>query len=161
MGRPPRADEAKGIYHMLNRGNRREMLFHKTEGFEAFERMIAEALERSRIKFFSNSYCLLPNHWHLVVRPDVDGEMGRFGQWLGLTHTQRHYAHDHTSGYGHLYQGRFKSFPVQDDDHCILSRSAGMWSGTPTRRNCATGPTNGGSAVFGVGLMEQRRTSPY
>ena len=48
--------------------------------------------------------------WHMVVRPEVDGEMGRFGQWLGLTHTQRHHAHDHTAGDGHLYQGRFKSF---------------------------------------------------
>ena len=46
MGRPPRADEANGSYHMLNRGNRRELLFHKTEDFEAFERMMAEAIER-------------------------------------------------------------------------------------------------------------------
>ncbi len=117
MGRPPRADEANGIYHMLNRGNRREPIFHKTEDFEAFERMMVEALERSQIKLFA--YCLLPNHWHMVVSPEVDGEMGRFGQWLGLTHTQRHHAHYHTAGDGHLYQGRFKSFPVQDDDHFL------------------------------------------
>lgn len=115
MGRPVRADEARGIYHMLNRGNRRERIFHKQEDFEAFERIMAEALERSRIKLFA--YCLLPNHWHMVVSPEVDGEMGRFGQWLGLTHTQRYHAHYHTTGEGHLYQGRFKSFPVQDDHH--------------------------------------------
>jgi putative transposase len=66
---------------MLNRGNRREPVFHKTEDFEAFERMMVESLERSRIKLFA--YCLLPNHWHMVVSPEVDGEMGRFGQWLG------------------------------------------------------------------------------
>ena len=60
MGRPPRADEANGIYHMLNRGNRREPLFHKTEDFEAFERMMVEAIERSRIKLYA--YCLMPNH---------------------------------------------------------------------------------------------------
>ena len=117
MGRPPRADEANGIYHMLNRGNRREPVFHKTEDFEAFERMMVEAMERLQIKLFA--YCLLPNHWHLVVSPEVDGEMGRFGQWLGLTHTQRHLAHYHTAGDGHLYQGRFKSFPVQDDHHFL------------------------------------------
>jgi len=61
----------------------------------------------------------------MVVSPEVDGEMGRFGQWLGLTHTQRHHAHYHTAGEGrragegHLYQGRFKSFPVQDDGHFL------------------------------------------
>lgn len=117
MGRPPRADEANGIYHMLNRGNRREPIFHKKADFEAFERMMVEALERSQVQLFA--YCLLPNHWHLVVRPEVDGEMARFGQWLGLTHTQRHHAHYHTAGTGHLYQGRFKSFPVQDDSHFL------------------------------------------
>ena len=115
MGRPPRADEANGIYHMLNRGNRRAPIFLKSEDFEAFERMMAEALERSRIKLFA--YCLLPNHWHMVVSPEVDGEMGRFGQWLGLTHTQRHHAHYRSAGEGHLYQGRFQSFPVQADHH--------------------------------------------
>ena len=84
-GKTTRADEANGIYHMLNRGNRREPLFHKTEDFEAFERMMVEAIERSRIKLYA--YCLMPNHWHMVVSPEVDGEMGRFGQWLNPTHT--------------------------------------------------------------------------
>jgi putative transposase len=76
--------------------------------------MIVEAIERWQIRLFA--YCLLPNHWHMVVSPEVDGEMGRFGQWLGLTHTQRHPAHDHTAGEGHWHQGRFQSFPVQEDD---------------------------------------------
>ena len=61
MGRPPRADEANGIYHMLNRANRREPFFLKTEDYEAFERILAAAVARSRIKFFA--YCLMPNHW--------------------------------------------------------------------------------------------------
>ena len=50
-----------------------------------------------------------------VVSPQIDGEMGHFGQWLGLTHTQRYHAHYHTTGDGHLYQGRYKSFPVTLD----------------------------------------------
>ena len=45
--------------------------------------------------------------------------MGRFGQWVGLTHTQRYHAHYHTTGNGHLYQGRYKSFPVQSDGHFL------------------------------------------
>ncbi|MCG8649146.1 MAG: transposase, partial [Pirellulales bacterium] len=118
MGRPKRSDEAGVIYHMLNRANRRATIFHKQEDYEAFERILTEALERcSELELFA--YCLMPNHWHLVVRPTVDGEMSRFGQWLGLTHTQRYNAHYQTTGEGHLYQGRYKSFPVQDDDHFL------------------------------------------
>ena len=84
--------------HMLNRGNRREPFFHRTEDFEAFERIMVEAIERSHIKLYV--YCLMPNHWHRVVSPEVDGEMGRFGQWLDLTPTQRHHAQSHTAGDG-------------------------------------------------------------
>ena len=49
----------------------------------------------------------------------VDGEMGRFGHCIGLTHTQRYHARYHTAGEGPVYQGRLKSFPVQDDEHFL------------------------------------------
>ncbi len=117
MGRPKRADEAGGIYHMLNRANLRETIFYKASDYEAFEAIIQEALDKFDLKLFS--YCLLPNHWHMVVSPSVDGEMGRFGQWVGLTHTQRYHAHYDMVGLGHLYQGRFKSFPVEADEHYL------------------------------------------
>ena len=83
MGRAKRADEAGGIYHMLNRANRRQTIFHKPEDYEAFERMMEEALERSDLSLYS--HCLMSNHWHLVVSPKKNCEMGRFGQWLCLT----------------------------------------------------------------------------
>ena len=59
----------------------------------------------------------MPNHWHLVVWPREDGELSRFVGWLTLTHTQRWHAHRRSAGSGHVYQGRFKSFPIQEDDH--------------------------------------------
>jgi putative transposase len=65
------------------------------------------------------SYCLMPNHWHLVVWPRLDGELSDFGHFLTLTHTQRWHAHYHHAGTGHLYQGRFKSFPIEADDHFL------------------------------------------
>ena len=58
-------------------------------------------------------------HWHLVVRAHEDGELSRFAGWLTLTHTQRWHAHRRNAGTGHLYQGRFKSFPVQDEEHFL------------------------------------------
>ena len=117
MPRPPRADEAGALYHALNRGNARATIFHKDDDYAAFERILAEGLGRYEVRLLG--YELMPTHWHLVLRPDVDGEMSRFLRWVTATHTMRYHAHYHTSGAGHLYQGRFKSFPIQDDDHFL------------------------------------------
>jgi putative transposase len=61
----------------------------------------------------------MPNHWHLVLWPAKEGQLTAFLRWLTHTHTQRCHAHYHTAGTGHLYQGRFKSFPIQEDDHLL------------------------------------------
>jgi putative transposase len=90
-------------------------IFTKDEDFIAFERVLEEAVARTGTRLLS--YCLMGNHWHLVVWPREDDELSRFVGWLTLTHTQRWHAHRKSTGSGHLYQGRFKSFPVQDDDH--------------------------------------------
>ena len=115
MGRSPRADISGGIYHALNRGNAKNRIFFKDADYEAFERIVAEALEKFPVELFA--YQWMNNHWHMVLSPRKDGAMGRFLGWITLTHTQRYHAHRGTAGTGHVYQGRFKSFPVQDDDH--------------------------------------------
>lgn len=115
MPRPPRADEAGSIYHALNRGNLRADIFKKPEDFAAFEQILHEGLQRFEVELFA--YQLMSNHYHLVLQPLVDGEMSRFMGWVGGTHTMRYHAHYKTSGLGHVYQQRYKSFPVQDDDH--------------------------------------------
>ena len=117
MPRTPRADEAGGLYHALNRGNSRAAIFRKEADYEAFERILSEGLARYPVQLFC--YQLMPNHWHLVLRPSQDGEMSRFLRWVTATHTMRYHAHYHTSGTGHVYQGRFKSFPIQDDAHFL------------------------------------------
>ena len=117
MPRTPRADEAGGLYHALNRGNSRASIFRKEADYEAFERILSEGLARYPVQLFC--YQLMPNHWHLVLRPTQDGEMSRFLRWVTATHTMRYHAHYHTSGTGHVYQGRFKSFPIQDDAHFL------------------------------------------
>ena len=117
MPRPPRADEAGGLYHALNRANARLRIFRKVADYEAFERVLGEGLARYQVKLYC--YQLMPNHWHLVLRPSRDGEMSRFLRWVTATHTMRYHAHHHTSGQGHLYQGRFKSFVIEDDAHFL------------------------------------------
>jgi putative transposase len=90
-------------------------LFQKEADFEAFERVLLEAHERFPVEILG--YCVMPNHWHFVLRPTTDDQLTAFLRWLAHTHTMRWHAHYHTSGTGHLYQGRFKAFPVKKDDH--------------------------------------------
>src|SRR5690349_18674872 len=117
MPRPPRADEAGGLYHALNRGNARATIFRKDADYEAFERILREGLDRYQVDIFC--FQLMPNHWHVLLRPHRDGEMSRFLRWVTATHTMRYHAHHHSAGAGHVYQGRFKSFPIQDDAHFL------------------------------------------
>src|SRR5207244_3632564 len=116
-GMPRSARNAPGglVYHVLNRAVARLPLFQKDGDYAAFERVLAEALARHPIRLLS--YCVMPNHWHMVLWPKKDGELTAFLRWLTHTHTMRWHAHYHTSGTGHLYQGRFKSFPIEADDH--------------------------------------------
>jgi putative transposase len=115
MGRPHRAAEGGYVYHVLNRANARTTIFAEQEDFAAFEKVLLQAVERSSTRLLA--YCLMPNHWHLVVWPRKDNELSKFLGWLTLTHTQRWHAHRDSAGTGHLYQGRFKSFPIQQDEH--------------------------------------------
>jgi putative transposase len=92
-------------------------LFEKDSDYQAFEQVMAEVCERVPMRILS--YCLMPNHWHLVLWPWKDGDLSDFIRLLTLTHTQRWHAHHRTTGSGHLYQGRFKSFVVQNDEHLL------------------------------------------
>ena len=116
---PRRLRMASGgyVYHVLNRAVGRARLFHKSADYAAFEKVLEEAKEWLPTRLLA--YCVMPNHWHLVLWPEDDGDLSEFMRWLTVTHTQRWHAHRHTAGTGPLYQGRFKSFPIQDDDHFL------------------------------------------
>jgi putative transposase len=103
------------IFHVLNRGVGRMRLFLTDADFAAFERIVAKTLETRPMRIVA--YCLLSNHWHLVLWPEHDGDLGAFMQKLTITHARNWQEHRHRVGYGHLYQGRYKSFPVESDEH--------------------------------------------
>ena len=117
MGRPLRAAEGGIIYHTLNRANARLTIFADDGDFDAFVRVLTQAVIRDDMRLLA--YCVMPNHFHLLLWPRKDGDLSDFMAWLTLTHTQRWHAHHHTTGSGHLYQGRFKSFPVESDGHFL------------------------------------------
>ncbi|MGZ3300478.1 MAG: transposase [Isosphaeraceae bacterium] len=119
MGRPKRADDGGLLYHVLNRANAQMTIFEHDGDYEAFEQVLEEAVARTGTRLLA--YCVMPNHWHLIVWPRQDGELSRFVGWLTLTHTQRWHAQRHTRGSGHVYQGRFKSFPVQGNEHFLTA----------------------------------------
>lgn len=114
MPRPLRPIEDGLIYHVINRGNNRQAVFLKKGDFEAFIRSLAELKERKPFALYG--YCLLSNHFHLLVRPR-DVSISRIMQSLLVSHTQRYHQH-HRSG-GHVWQGRFKSPVIQNDEHLL------------------------------------------
>ncbi len=116
---PRRLRTATGglVYHVLNRRVGRLRLFEKPADYAAFEKILDQAHERTGVRMAA--YCLMPNHWHLLLWPRDDGELSEVMRWITVTHTQRWHAHRQTSGSGPVYQGRFKSFPVQTDEHFL------------------------------------------
>ncbi|MFO0957832.1 MAG: transposase [Isosphaeraceae bacterium] len=113
MPRTARASAADYCYHVLNRGNGRAEVFHKPEDFDAFLAAVDDACRRLPMRVLG--YCLMPNHFHLVLRPHGDGDLSRWMQWLMTAHVRRYRRHYGSSG--HVWQGRFKAFPIQDDEH--------------------------------------------
>lgn len=103
------------LFHVLNRGVGRMRLFLKEGDFDAFERIIEQTLESRPMRILS--YCLMSNHWHLVLWPESHGDLGAFMQKLTITHARNWQINRRRVGYGHLYQGRYKSFPIESDEH--------------------------------------------
>lgn len=117
MPRITRTDIGNHCYHVINRANARLPIFFEEKDYLLFENVLEEAQEKFSMRILA--YCLMPNHFHLVLYPRDDGDMGKFMQWLTLTHTQRWHQANNTKGSGHLYQGRYKSFLIQDDNHLL------------------------------------------
>jgi putative transposase len=115
MPRTARASAANYCYHVLNRGNARARVFHKDDDYRAFLRLMTEA--RLRIPMRVLAFCLMPNHCHLALWPEADGDLSRWMHWLLTAHVRRYHKHYRSSG--HVWQGRFKAFPIQDDEHLL------------------------------------------
>lgn len=117
MPRQPRQCPGGYVYHIWNRAAGRLRLFKKDADYLAFSDLLIEAQQLHPIQILE--WCLMPNHWHFVVYPKKDTDVTAFFRWLTHSHAMRAIAHRRTMGSGPLYQGRFKSLPVQCDDHLL------------------------------------------
>jgi len=117
MPRRPRVSTAGLFFHVVNRAAKRSTLFESAADYEAFERVLASAIARSDVSLFA--YCVMPNHWHLLLSPRVNGALSRFMHWLTTTHARRWQTLRELDGQGAVYQGRFKAIPVGDDRHFL------------------------------------------
>lgn len=116
MGRLPRAVEEGLVYHALNRGNNRGDVLVNDADREAFLAALARTQDRYPFRLFG--YCLMTNHFHLLLRPDHGQTISRILQSLTVAHTWRYHRLHRTSG--HVWQGRFRSPVIQDDLHLLV-----------------------------------------
>jgi putative transposase len=114
MPRPLRPIDAGLVYHVINRGNNRQDVFRKPSDFQAFLETLGDLKERKPFALYG--YCLLNNHFHLLIRP-IGTSISRILQSLLVSHTQRYHRHYKTGG--HVWQGRFKSPVIQNDEHLL------------------------------------------
>lgn len=115
MPRTARASKADICYHVMSRGNNRSIIFHDDGDYRFFENLLTRAKNRIPIRVFA--WCLMPNHFHLVLRPLQDGDLGRWMHWF-LT-CQVHYHRKKHQISGRIWEGQFKAPPIQEDGHML------------------------------------------
>jgi putative transposase len=115
MPRIPRGQLAGHAYHVLNRGNGGAVVFHKDADYTAFLALLQMGKSKYRVRVLG--FCPMPNHFHLVLQPETTDALSPFMQWWMTSHVRRY--HRHYRSHGHVWQGRFKSFPIQQDDHLL------------------------------------------
>lgn len=117
MSRILRVDVSGEVYHVINRANGRMCIFPTDADYQHFENLLKEAQKKFDIQILA--YTIMPNHWHLVLSTKKDGDLSKCMHWLTLTHTQQYRVKKQTVGEGHLYQGRYRSFLVSQDQYLV------------------------------------------
>ena len=115
MPRLPRLIDDGLVYHAINRGNNRQVVFRRDADFRAF--LDALRKTRERYPFDLYAYCLMPNHFHLVLAPQRGQSISRILQSLTVAHTW--HVHRGRQSSGHVGQGRFKSPVIEGDEHLL------------------------------------------
>ena len=113
MPRPRRYTPADSVLHLVNRGNDRKRLFETAREYEEFLNVVAQVKARCPLRLLA--YCIMPNHWHMVVWPEPKQSVAAFCHRLSTIHAIRHRRETGTVGHGHLYQDRYHSFAIESE----------------------------------------------
>lgn len=115
MPRRLRFSPPNSVHHVINRGNDRHCLFASGDEFEDFLELMAWAKQRSPVRIIA--YCLMGNHWHLILWPEDTHSIRRFIHRLCTTHSIKSRRESGTIGEGHIYQGRYHSFIIESETY--------------------------------------------
>lgn len=103
------------IYHVMSRATNRKTIFTTPKEYQEFLLLLQLAQKQFPVAVYA--FALMPNHVHLLLSPKGDMDLSRFMHWLLTTHASIFRTHTETIGEGHVYQGRYKSFLIQNDEH--------------------------------------------
>jgi putative transposase len=117
MARQIRVSVGDVVYHVINRANNRTQIFNTPEEYKHFESLLLEGVELISMRILA--YCIMPNHWHLVLYPKKDRDMSEYMRWVTTTHVRQCRVITKSVGSGHIYQGSYKSFPIEEDKHLL------------------------------------------
>lgn len=119
MATPPRYFQKDGYYHVYNRGTRKQKIFIQKRDYSRFLERLKEYKDKFEINILT--YCLMPNHFHFLLRQDSDKPINLFMLRLGTSYAK--YFNIKYDQVGSLFQGRFKAKPVETDEYLLqLSR---------------------------------------
>jgi putative transposase len=118
MPRQARVAPGGVIYHVMNRAAADRTLFRSPADYQAFLIALNDTLKTTPMRVLA--FCIMPNHWHLLLWPEKDGDLARFMLRLTTAHVRRWLNYRKLLGTGHVYQGRYKSFPMESDEHFTI-----------------------------------------
>jgi putative transposase len=119
MPRPLRTYPGGIPQHVYNRGNRRARIFQDATDFLAFLAALAHAGERTTVRLLA--FCLMPNHYHLLLLPHVGGEISTYIQLVMNKHISHLQTRHGTKGTGHIYGGRHQNVPILNERHFYIA----------------------------------------
>jgi putative transposase len=117
MPRRLRSHLPTGYFHVLNRASRKAPLFKRPPDYRAFLEVLSQGLARHPVRLVA--YCILSNHWHLILGPTDPSTLSRLMHWVTVTHAVRWHRRRKTVGQGPVYQGRFKSEVLESLEHLM------------------------------------------
>jgi putative transposase len=115
MTRPLRITAPNLPFHVLDRGNNRQIVFHEDGDFVYYLRLLRRYKEELKFKLYH--FCLMPNHFHLVLEPTIAGSLPKIMMRLTLAYSW--YFNQRYGAVGHVWQGRYKSSLVDKDDYFL------------------------------------------